>query len=537
MLPQLGADFGRYQIVARLGRGGMGVVYSALHRDLEREVALKLLAPELADDEGYRNRFVREARVLARLDSPHVVRVFDAGEQDGWLFIATELIGGGDLLELLERDGPMAPGAALRMCAGIAEGLAAAHAAGILHRDIKPSNVLLRPDVTGALHPVLCDFGIAAVADVDHTRTQGVIGTPAYMAPERNAGAPASVASDVYAVGCVLWTAVSGSAPYAGSTLDVLIGHQNGPIPHLPAGAAGADRVNAVLARAMAKQPEDRYADAAELVAALREPAEPAEPTARPAAGGSADAAAVATVAAVPRVEPSPTVATDGSRPARSRRGVILAVVAAVAAVVLGSALGLAVALKDDPASSPTGSSPADETSPSASGTPRQATSSAAAVWRCWDGSEQPTASACGTPTGARGARYLFSGSVIGACIQDVQPRRSFFENCAGLPPSGSAAQVNISEWSDHAYAVAHYRREGGPPTRWRVPGEPSSPPLLAWTVDDSTYVPCCPYKIALLYPDAGWSITIYATSVGDRAALLDGVEIRPPDEIAGRRR
>jgi hypothetical protein len=266
---QPGDSFGRYDVTGYLGRGGMGVVLAAVHRDLDRPVALKVLAPHLADDAGYRTRFLREAKALARLDSPYVVRVFDAGEQEGALFIATELVRDGDLNELLRRRGALPAADAVAIVRDLAIGLGAAHEVGILHRDIKPSNVLVahRPD--GGLRPVLCDFGIAAVADLEQLATTGAIGTPGYMAPERHQGAAASVASDIYALGCLLWATLTARAPYEGATGQVLLGHLQGPVPQLPGTRRETRALNEVLARTMAKDPADRFRTTAELVAAL----------------------------------------------------------------------------------------------------------------------------------------------------------------------------------------------------------------------------------------------------------------------------
>ena len=266
---QPGDSFGRYDVTGYLGRGGMGVVLAAVHRDLDRPVALKVLAPHLADDAGYRTRFLREAKALARLDSPYVVRVFDAGEEEGALFIATELVRDGDLNELLRHRGALPAADAVSIVRDLALGLGAAHDVGILHRDIKPSNVLVahRPD--GGLRPVLCDFGIAAVADLEQLATTGAIGTPGYMAPERHQGADASIASDIYALGCLLWATLTARAPYEGATGQVLLGHLQGPVPQL-SGTTRAERaLNEVLAVAMAKDPADRFRTTAELVAAL----------------------------------------------------------------------------------------------------------------------------------------------------------------------------------------------------------------------------------------------------------------------------
>ncbi|GAA4820012.1 protein kinase [Nocardioides caeni] len=263
MVPQSGQSFGRYDVGRQLGRGGMGIVFEATHRDLERAVALKVLAPELAEDPSYRNRFLREARILARLDSPHVVRVFDAGEHDGSLFLATELLPDGDLAELIERQGALSPTRAADLVRQVASGLYDAHRAGILHRDIKPSNVLLKRLPDGTLRALLCDFGIAAVSDGrDLTATQGVIGTPPYMAPERHDGAEATIASDIYALGCVLWSTVTGHAPYEGSAAQILLGHLQKPIPQLLGATAEEVQFNQTLRMAMAKDPAARFRSA-----------------------------------------------------------------------------------------------------------------------------------------------------------------------------------------------------------------------------------------------------------------------------------
>ncbi|KRF15337.1 hypothetical protein ASG90_11525 [Nocardioides sp. Soil797] len=267
-LPQEGREFGRYQIVRRIGRGGMGVVYAAVQKGLGREVALKVLSSDLAEDDGYRKRFLREAEVLARLDSPHIIQVHDAGEQDGWLYIATQLVPDGDLQEALNANGPLPDHRALDILGQVAAGVHAAHEAGIIHRDIKPSNVLLRRRSDESIQAYVCDLGISQLLDSEHTKTQGVIGTFAYMAPERHEGHDATMSSDIYALGCLLWAAVSGEAPYRGTDGQVLMGHLNGPIPRLAREDHVARGINEVLRRSMAKDPADRHRSAQEFAAA-----------------------------------------------------------------------------------------------------------------------------------------------------------------------------------------------------------------------------------------------------------------------------
>ncbi|WGX97620.1 serine/threonine-protein kinase [Nocardioides sp. L-11A] len=336
MALQPGDSFGRYDVTGRLGRGGMGVVLAAVHRDLDRPVALKVLAPHLVDDAAYRARFLREAKALARLDSPYVVRVFDAGEEDGALFIATELVADGDLNQLLRDEGPLFLPDAVALVRDLALGLGTAHDVGILHRDIKPSNVLVSRQPDGRIRPVLCDFGIAAVADLAQLATTGAVGTPGYMAPERHQGADATVAADVYALGCVLWAALTARAPYEGATGQVLLGHLQGPVPQLPASSTDAAAVNEVLALAMAKDPAARFGTTAELVAALDAiPLDDAEPT---------------LVDTGPPTRPRPALATPAGRPRRVSWPIGLVVLALLVLVVGAAAWALT---RSDPSPSP----------------------------------------------------------------------------------------------------------------------------------------------------------------------------------------
>ena len=228
---------GPYRVDRRLGSGGMGVVYAAHDTALDRPVALKVISPQLADDPGFRERFVREARAQAALSSEHVVPVYAFGEDDGRLWIASQLIPDGDLGRLLERYGAPPRPVAIDLIDQVAAGLADAHAAGLVHRDIKPANVLLRRGPR--IRAYLADFGVAGPIGGVHDDA----GTPAYMAPELTAGGRASVASDVYALGCLLRRM-------------------------LPPG----DPLEAVVARATAPDPDNRYPSATAFREALAEP-------------------------------------------------------------------------------------------------------------------------------------------------------------------------------------------------------------------------------------------------------------------------
>lgn len=275
--PEPGRRIGPYEVVRRLGQGGMGVVYEAVDTVLGRRVALKVITPHLASDPAFRVRFTQEAQAQASLDSPHVVQVFAHGEADpsagsggtGALYIASQLIPDGDLGAMVKASGPPPPGVALDVIAQVAAGLADAHAAGLVHRDIKPANVLLR--IRGEeVSAYLADFGIARRTDIDpqHSQTlstQGfVVGTPSYMAPELHTGGRHGTASDVYSLGCLLWAALVGSAPYTGTTDYQLVNaHVSSPVPQLAAGGAFESEVNRILRTAMAKQPGERYPSAA----------------------------------------------------------------------------------------------------------------------------------------------------------------------------------------------------------------------------------------------------------------------------------
>jgi serine/threonine protein kinase len=208
-----------YEILAELGRGGMGVVYHARQVALNREVALKtILRADLAD--GAVARFWAEAEVMAAVRHPHVVQVFDLGGHDGRLFLAMELVAGGSLAGRLA-GGPLPPWAAAEKAEQVARGVAAAHDLGVVHRDLKPGNVQLDP----AGQPKVTDFGLAKWRSADLTETNAVMGTPAYMAPEQAAGRTKYVgpSADVWALGVILYECVAGRRPFEGGTAEVLL--------------------------------------------------------------------------------------------------------------------------------------------------------------------------------------------------------------------------------------------------------------------------------------------------------------------------
>ncbi len=276
--PRPGERLGPYVVGRRLGGGGMGVVFEAHDEALDRQVAIKIISPHLADDPAFRERFIREARSLASLDSSHVVHVYAHGEateeEDGRLYLVTQLIPDGDLGGLLQSYGAPPPAMALDLIAQVADGLADAHAAGLIHRDIKPANVLLRRRDEGN-QAYLSDFGIARLVNAEAGRqggtTTGTMGTPTYMAPELHIGGSPSVASDLYSLGCLLWATITGSAPYAGtSDYQVVTAHLEAPVPQLEQSGSMSVAVNRILRTAMAKAPGDRYPSAAAMRDDLR---------------------------------------------------------------------------------------------------------------------------------------------------------------------------------------------------------------------------------------------------------------------------
>jgi predicted Ser/Thr protein kinase len=262
---RVGTEFGGYRIDAVVGRGGMGVVYRAEQVALARTVALKLLVPEFSKGEGFRERFVREARTAAAIHHPNVVAVYDAGEVDGLLYIAMQFVEGSDLAAVLAREGALAPARALAILGDVAAALDAAHASGVVHRDVKPGNVLL-----GADRAYLADFGLTrAKSNATVLTQQGTfVGTLDYVAPEQIEGTAIDARADVYSFGCVLYQCLVGNVPYEKeSQASLLFAHlQEAPPPLESVGLPPA--LDAVVAKTMAKRPDERFATCSEAVAA-----------------------------------------------------------------------------------------------------------------------------------------------------------------------------------------------------------------------------------------------------------------------------
>ena len=262
-----------YRIVRLAGRGGMGVVYEAIQLSLGRPVALKLIDPAHADDPELRARFIRESHAAASLIHPHVIPVYEAGEDGGLLFITMRLVRGGSLADLIATRAPLPPALAASIGAQIGSALAAAHERGLVHRDVKPANVLLDLHAEGeSQHCYLTDFGVTRESRGGGLTVAGErFGTIDYMSPEQARGEEAGPRSDLYSLGCVVFEALTGGVPYpAGSDADRLAAHAHDPIPRPSErwpGVPGA--FDDVIARAIAGGPEDRFDSGLDFATAL----------------------------------------------------------------------------------------------------------------------------------------------------------------------------------------------------------------------------------------------------------------------------
>jgi serine/threonine protein kinase len=397
--PRIGTVVGSYRVDSLLGRGGMGVVYLAEDQrsgTRGRKVALKILAPELSADERFRQRFERESQMAASLDHPNIVPVYEAGEVEGLLYIAMRYVEGEELRAFLQREGPPPPERALAIIGQVGAALDAAHARGLVHRDVKPGNILLIPgdDPDGPPHVYLTDFGLTKRADSHSglTVTGQFVGTIEYVAPEQIEGKDVDHRTDVYALGCVLFEVLTGTPPFrADQDAAMLWAHLTQPPPKaserrpdLPLG------LDDVLARAMAKDRDDRYGSCRELLAAARAalvapaapgatpvpappPPPPGPPPAVPApvpAPATAPAGVQQPVQAgapyTPSVPPSWPPAAPPPGPPRRRTGLLVGGIVAAVALVAAITVGIVLATSGGPGPSPT---PPPTTVPPTTGT------------------------------------------------------------------------------------------------------------------------------------------------------------------------
>ncbi|MFL5829478.1 MAG: serine/threonine-protein kinase [Solirubrobacteraceae bacterium] len=291
-----GATLAGCRLEELAGRGGMGVVWRATQLALNRPVAIKVIAPRLAEDVAFRERFQRESQLAASIEHPNVIPVYEAGELEGTLYLIMRWVHGTDLRARLLEYGPLGAPDTIRLLRPVASALAAAHRRGLIHRDIKPANVLIATgDQDQDEQVYLTDFGIARRSDTQGmTRTGVLVGTVDYMSPERIEGGKGTPASDIYAFGCMLFETLTGQVPFdRPADLAKMFAHINDPVPTdgLPPSLAP------VVEKALAKRPEDRFASASELAAALDQAA---APTTAAAAPGAPDTDPGATVLAPP---------------------------------------------------------------------------------------------------------------------------------------------------------------------------------------------------------------------------------------------
>jgi hypothetical protein len=300
---EVGTEVAGYRVASFIGRGGMAVVYRAEDLRLGRNVALKLLAPELSQNEKFQQRFMRESRLAAAIDHPNIIPIYEAGEVGGLLYIVMRYVDGSDLKKVIERDGPLEPARISMLLRQVAGALDAAHIRGLVHRDVKPGNVLL---ASGAGpededHVYLTDFGLTKRSSSlsGLTVTGHFLGTIDYVAPEQITGNPVDARTDVYALGCVLYECLTGTVPFQRDDDAALLWAHlvEAPpsvrerMPGLPEG------LNEVVATAMAKAPDDRYATCRELAAAVQ---------AQVGAAGGSTAVPVAWAPSPPAVEEQP---------------------------------------------------------------------------------------------------------------------------------------------------------------------------------------------------------------------------------------
>jgi DNA-binding beta-propeller fold protein YncE/tRNA A-37 threonylcarbamoyl transferase component Bud32 len=370
-----GATFAGHRIEAVAGTGGMGVVYRARNVVLDRERAIKVIAGELSQDRGFRERFRRESRLAASIEHPNLVPVYHAGDEQGRLYLTMRFVDGTSLGELIGDEGRLDPERAIGILDQVAAALDAAHAGGLVHRDVKPANVLLEGG-RGREHAYLTDFGISKLvtAGTDLTTTGRFIGTVDYVAPEQIAGEAVDGRADIYSLACVAFHALAGEPPFGRDTqLATLFAHANAPRPPISERVPGLPpELDQALARGMAQRREDRFESAGEL------------------ADGLHAAIGTAPTAAHPRVRARDAAAETQAMPAPSRGRLWfgLAAVAAVAALLVAAVLVIGGGDEDD-ASQPAAPQPRAEGSIRVGEAPKGITVGAGTVWVAATGDQQ----------------------------------------------------------------------------------------------------------------------------------------------------
>lgn len=530
-IPQVGETFGPYRVDRLLGRGGMGAVFVANQIALSRPVALKVLLPQLADSEDYRRRFGREASALASAQSPHIVPIFDYGEIEGALFIATQLVPGGDLGARLKNT-PMEQAFALDVARDVARALADAHQVGVLHRDVKPSNVLIWDRQEGP-HAYLCDFGIAKIEGSEHTSTDGIVGTWAFLSPERCNGAPASEASDIYSAGCVLWNMLTGTTPYSGTSVEMAMAHVVKPVPQLTGDTDADHQINQILSRSMAKDPIDRYRSAGEMareISRVRAQLPPSD-AARPASavlGNATIGGDEASEFRTARLSPGTDSVPDNDLPSHRLRNVLVGVLTTVAVLAMVAWLAVAqgwFATDKDPASG-RGSNDA----PSENPTLEEPTAI------CWTGEPAAVLADCSNPEGVDGLAWAFPSFDVDdpACLE-APPALVSKSNVFSCESSfrGTPVAIRYSAWKNVQVARRHYSRV--------YPDEPvrvrstNSAERFVWRDGASEDEPFP--RLSTAYVEWPFSVSIDAETIAAREWGFRQVTFRPEAQMTGVRK
>jgi hypothetical protein len=411
--PAAGSRVAGYRLQEQIGQGGMAVVFRAEDERLGRLVALKVLAPALARDESFRQRFVRESRAAAAVDHPHIIPIYEAGEADGALYIAMRYVRGGDVGTLVRRHGPPPAARVAALIAPVASALDAAHAAGLVHRDVKPANMLLdtqpgRPD-----HVYLSDFGLSKAwqGSTGLTGSGLFLGTLDYAAPEQIEGRPVDGRTDQYSLGCAAFELLAGEPPFRrDQPMAVMYAHATAPPPALTQRRAGLPpAVDQVFARVLAKSPADRYGSCGELAAELRRAlglaayddagpggAPPGPAVTVPGPGGGGRAATHPVPGMVPAGPDR-----GGPAPGRPRWRLPVAALAAAALVAGGVSAAIALSAGHQPPSPAAVPSPAHHASASSAPPASRPPSSAPATSAPTQGAAASPGSGPGTPSGA----------------------------------------------------------------------------------------------------------------------------------------
>jgi tRNA A-37 threonylcarbamoyl transferase component Bud32 len=309
-IPRIGDEFAGYRLVSLIGHGGMSIVYRAEHIGLERTVALKLLSPQVSEDEDFRERFQRESKVAAALEHPNIIPIYEAGEENGVLYIAMRYVEGADLKSRLKQGGPLEEHQVVVLISQVAAALEAAHDKGLVHRDVKPANILIAAGagVEGSDHAYLSDFGVVKnTSAAGFTKTGLFVGTADYASPEQIEGKPLDARADIYSLGCVTYEALTATPTYEkDSEVAMMYAHLLEPPPKLTEKRPDLPpEVDEVIAKAVAKSKEDRYERPTEFALALKQ------------AVGAGGASGVSAVVAQPGA--GETVLAGGSVVARAQ--------------------------------------------------------------------------------------------------------------------------------------------------------------------------------------------------------------------------